>query len=64
MGAIRPQTPNQDVGWSQWRDGSAVRFYKLPTLHLSASPSHCSWSLDPISLAHRIQDRTQAGQLQ
>ena len=21
-----PQTPNQDVGWSQWRDGSAVSF--------------------------------------
>ena len=26
MGAVRPQTPNQDVGWSQWRDGSAVSF--------------------------------------
>ena len=33
------------------------RFYKLPTLHLFASPSHCSWSLNPISLAHRNKTR-------
>ena len=25
-GAVRPHPPNQDVGWSQWRDGSAVSF--------------------------------------
>ena len=39
------------------------RFYKPPTLHLFASPSHCFWSLDPVSLAHRTPDTTQAGQL-
>ena len=50
MGAIRPQPPNQDVGWSQWaHDGSA-----------NASPDPLLRSLDPISLAHRTFDTTQA----
>ena len=39
------------------------RFYKLPTLRLFASPSHCSWSLDPISLADRTPDTMVPGQL-
>ena len=39
------------------------RFYKLLTLHLFASPSHCSWSLDPINLAYRTPDTTEPGQL-
>ena len=34
MGAIRPQTPNQDVGWSQWRDGSAVSFLQAANVAL------------------------------
>ena len=33
MGAIRPHAPNQDVGWSQWRDGSAVSF--LPAANVA-----------------------------
>ena len=35
MGAIRPQTPNQQgVGWSQWRDGSAVSFLQAANVAL------------------------------
>ena len=63
MGASPPTPPTR---MSVGRNGVTARrhrFYKLPTLYLSTSPSHCSWSLDPISLAHRIQDTTQAGQL-
>ena len=53
-----PQTPNQDVGWSQWRDGR-YRFYKPPTLYLFALaiapvPGPDQW-------AHRTPDATQAG---
>ena len=34
MGAIRPQAPNQGVGWSQWRDGSAVSFLQATNVAL------------------------------
>ena len=34
MGAVRPQPPNQDVGWSQWRDGSAVSFLQAANVAL------------------------------
>ena len=33
-GLFAPQTPNQDVGWSQWRDGSAVSFLPAATAAL------------------------------
>ena len=34
MGAISPQAPNQGVGWSQWRDGSAVSFLQAANVAL------------------------------
>ena len=34
MGAIRPQTSNQGVGWSQWRDGSAASFLQAANVAL------------------------------
>ena len=58
--------PNPPTRVSVGRNGVTARryrFYKLPTLHLFASPSHCSWSLDPTSLAQRTPDTTQPGQL-
>ena len=50
MGAIRPQTPNQDVGWSQW----------ARTARLTPHLTHCSWPQNPSTWLAGPQDTTWA----